>query len=187
MAVKNLDGFPDFDVEAPTLPELPPGATPLQLSRAYGTAVTAWYHRLKVIGEALYWLRGVYHAIHAKVGSIDVKLDQVLNAFERERRAMRQKLPSFSSLDPEQTDGGGIRISQDAFKALQLQVAEHDEALEAAERARVAAEARAQGSAAALADEEKRSTRRLQLLSATLGVLGIVGGFLAWALANLRH
>jgi len=193
VTAQNLDGFPDFDREPPTLPELPHTATPMQVARAYGSAVAAWYERLKNLAEAVYWLRGVFHALHgkvdagfsgldAKIGRVEAKLDAAL-----EQRAPRKALPSFSDLEPEQTANGGVNISALAWSALQERVAEHDELLEAAEAAKVTAEARAQGASDALASIERQSDRRLKYLAAALGVLVAVGSILAWVLTHLRH
>ncbi len=144
----DANGFPHLERDPAPIPELPDHPTPLELARAYGSVTLAWYRQWPRIVDALQFL---YGAVMGAKGEAEAARREAHAA--RLAAQGRALLPSMHEYNPDLTPAGGIRVSPDAWTALQHRLAELD-------AARKTAEDESRGAQKALEKVEERQKKR---------------------------
>jgi len=200
------DGWPKLDREGPPIERLTPHASYPELARVYATIVVRWRQTdwPKVV-DALEWLHG---AVWGMREQIHRDLEAWRQALVQEQRAHLEELrgslqaelakrppsvrpppraPDMDQFRPEQTIGGGIRVTDEAWQAVQAKLGELLEDKEEADRLRDIAQAEARGAQAALAQLATAGEKRWISVLRWLTVLGAICGLLAWLIAHIWH
>jgi hypothetical protein len=176
---EEMNGFPNLEREPITLDDLPDRPSPIELARAYATIVIAWFGQWPKVVDALHWLYGRCMGIELSIDKAHKEVMSELKDIRVQLGIHREKLPSLSEYHPENTHGGGIRVTQEAWQAVQLKMQEQAEE-------KIAGDARVAGANDALATLDAANKKLRERIAFYVLLAGAIGGGLKW-LASVFH